>query len=201
MKIICIGDSLTYGYGVWSSQCWVTLLAEKINANRRSGIRCLNFGTNGDTSGYMLERARRHIIPDKADPGDIVIIMGGANDVLMYGANGNDACNIMKIADLAKSKGCIPIIGIQPGFRPSYYAFYGPMDPDKLNSDFDSFAELVLKESGSLNLITFDLRPVLADPELFSDGVHPTEDGHKLIADTVLQVLEPLIAGSDHQPE
>ena len=104
MKIICIGDSLTYGYGVWSSQCWVTLLAERINENRRSGIRCLNFGTNGDTSGYMLDRARRHIIPDKAEAGDIIIIMGGANDVLMYGADENDAANIINIADLAKSK-------------------------------------------------------------------------------------------------
>ena len=199
MKIICIGDSLTFGYGVWSSQCWVTLLAEKINENRQSGIRCLNFGTNGDTSGYMLERARRHIIPDKADPGDIVIIMGGANDTLMYGANENDAENIIKIADLAKSKGCIPIIGIQPGFRPSYYAFYGPMDPDKLNADFDSFAELLLKESEARGIITFDLRAVLADPGLFSDGVHPTEDGHKLIAEAVLQVLKPLITTADNR--
>ena len=199
MKIICIGDSLTYGYGVWSSQCWVTLLAEKINENRQFGIRCLNFGTNGDTSGYMLERARRHIIPDKADQGDIVIIMGGANDTLMYGANENDAENIIKIADLAKSKGCIPIIGIQPGFRPSYYAFYGPMDPDKLNADFDSFAELLLKESEARGIITFDLRPILADLELFSDGVHPTEYGHKLIAEAVLQVLKPLITTADNR--
>ena len=199
MKIICIGDSLTYGYGVWSSQCWVTLLAEKINENRQSSIRCLNFGTNGDTSGYMLERARRHIIPDKADQGDIVIIMGGANDTLMYGANENDAENIIKIADLAKSKGCIPIIGIQPGFRPSYYAFYGPMDPDKLNADFDSFAELLLKESEARGIITFDLRPILADQVLFSDGVHPTEDGHKLIAEAVLQVLKPLITTADNR--
>ena len=198
MKIICIGDSLTYGYGVWSSQCWVTLLAERINENRRSGIRCLNFGTNGDTSGYMLDRARRHIIPDKAEAGDIIIIMGGANDVLMYGADENDAANIINIADLAKSKGCTPVIGIQPGFHPSCNAFFGPLDPDKLNAGFDHFAELLLKEADSRRIITFDLRQILKDPELFRDGVHPTEDGHKIIADTVLQVLEPLITGLDH---
>ena len=195
MKIIAIGDSLTYGYGVWSSRCWVTLLAEA------TGIRALNHGINGDTSGYMLDRARRHVIPDKADPGDIVIIMGGANDVLMYGADENDVANIIKIAELAKSKGCTPIIGIQPGFRPSYYAFYGPLDPDKLNSNFDRFAELLLKEADSRGITTFDLRQVLADPELFEDGVHPTDEGHKLIKDTVLQVLKPYLPDPDHQPE
>ncbi len=195
MKIICLGDSLTYGYGVWSSQCWVTRLAEA------TGIRCLNFGTNGDTSGYMLDRARRHIIPDKAEAGDIIIIMGGANDVLMYGADENDAANIINIADLAKSKGCTPVIGIQPGFHTSYNAFYGPLDPEKLNTGFDRFADLLMKEAGSRGIITFDLRKVLNDPELFGDGVHPTEEGYKLISETVFQAIKPLIAGSDHQPE
>ena len=195
MKIICIGDSLTYGYGVWSSRCWVTLIAEA------AGIRALNHGINGDTSGYMLDRARRHVIPDKADPGDIVIIMGGANDVLMYGADENDVANIIKIADLAKSKGCTPLIGIQPGFRPSDYAFYGPLDPIKLNNNFDRFAELLLEEAGSRGIITFDLRQVLGDPELFSDGVHPTDEGHRLIADTVLKVIKPFLPSPGHQPE
>jgi lysophospholipase L1-like esterase len=171
----------------------VTLLAEKINANRRSGIRCLNFGTNGDTSGYMLERARRHIIPDKADPGDIVIIMGGANDVLMYGANEDDVTNIMTIAELFRAKNCTPIIGIQPGFRESDYAFYGPLDPDKLNANFNQFADSLLTRAKDAGVATFDLRPVLSDPALFEDGVHPTEEGHQLIADTVREVIAPLL--------
>ena len=190
MKIICIGDSLTFGYGVWRNDCWVSLLA------RATGLKVLNHGINGDTSAYMLQRAKGSVLTEEADPGDIVIIMGGANDVLMYGADENDVRNIIKIAELTKSKGCTPIIGIQPGFRPSYYAFYGPLDPDKLNANFDRFAELLLKEAGSRGIITFDLRPVLEDPELFEDGVHPTDEGHKLIKDTVLHVLEPLIAGS-----
>ena len=192
MKIICLGDSLTFGYGVWRNDCWVSLIA------KATGLRVLNRGTNGDTSAYMLQRAKSRVISYEAEEGDIVIIMGGANDTLMYGADENDAANIIKIADLAKSKGCIPIIGIQPGFRSSDYAFYGPMDPDKLNANFDSFAELVLKRAEAASLIAFDLRPILEDPGLFEDGVHPTEDGHKIIADTVLQVLEPLIAGLDH---
>ncbi len=195
MKIICIGDSLTFGYGVWRNDCWVSLLA------RATGLKVLNHGINGDTSAYMLQRAKGSVLTEEAESGDIVIIMGGANDVLMYGADENDVRNIIKIAELAKSKDCTPIIGIQPGFRPSYYAFYGPLDPDKLNNNFDHFAELLLKEADSRGITTFDLRQVLEDPELFEDGVHPTEDGHELIKDTVLQVLKPYLPDPNHQPE
>ena len=187
MKIICIGDSLTYGYGVWSSQCWVTLLAEK------TGIRCLNFGTNGDTSGYMLERSRRHIIPDKSESGDIVIIMGGANDTLTYGANEDDVKNILKICDLALEKNATPIIGIQPGFMESACPFYGPLDPVKLNENFNTFADSLILEANTRGITYFDLRPVLNRPELFGDGVHPTEEGHKLIRDTVFSPVDLLI--------
>lgn len=187
MNIICIGDSLTFGYGVWRNDCWVSLVA------KATGLRVLNRGTNGDTTGYMLDRARRRIVPYEASEGDIAIIMGGANDTLTYGANENDVTNIMTIAELFRAKNCTPIIGIQPGFKPSCYPFFGPLDIDKLNENFSSFADSLLIRARAAGIKSFDLRPVLSDPELFEDGVHPTEDGHRLIADTVLQVIDPLI--------
>ena len=187
MNIICLGDSLTFGYGVWRSDCWVTLVA---NA---TGLRVLNRGTNGDTSAYMYQRAKRRIVPYETEPGDIAIIMGGANDTLMYGADESDVKNILNIAELFSAKNCTPIIGIQPGFRESDYAFYGPLDPDKLNENFNQFADSLLTRAKNAGVTTFDLRPVLSDPALFEDGVHPTEEGHRLIADTVLAVIRPLI--------
>ena len=188
MNIICLGDSLTFGYGVWRNDCWVSLI------QKATGLRVLNRGTNGDTSGYMLQRATRRIVPYESEPGDIAIIMGGANDVLMYGANENDVTNIMTIAGLFKEKGCTPVIGIQPGFRVSDYPFFGPMDPDKLNVNFNAFADDLVSQAASAGITTFDLRPVLADPALFEDGVHPTEEGHGIIANTVLEVLKPYIS-------
>ena len=98
MNIICLGDSLTFGYGVWRNDCWVSLIA------KATGLRVMNRGTNGDTSAYMLQRAKRRIAPYEAEPGDIAVIMGGANDCLMYGADENDVTNIMTIAELFREK-------------------------------------------------------------------------------------------------
>lgn len=187
MNIICLGDSLTFGYGVWRNDCWVSLIA------KATGLRVLNRGTNGDTTGYMLDRARRRIVPYESQEGDIAIIMGGANDVLTYGANENDVSNIMTIAELFREKSCTPIIGVQPGFKLSDYPFYGPLDPDKLNDNFDRFAKSLITRAEDARITTFDLRPVLNDPALFEDGIHPTEEGHRLIADTVLEIIRPLI--------
>ena len=187
MKIICLGDSLTYGYGVYMDECWVYLI------QKETGMRVLNRGINGDTTGYMLERARRRVIPNDVAFGDLVIIMGGANDALMYGTNHYDSDNILKIAEMMSDEGAIPIVGIQPGFRKSRNPFYGPMNVDSLNADFDGFAERVIKRCRLESVACFDLRHVLEAPELFSDGVHPTEEGHRLIAETVLECISPMM--------
>ncbi len=187
MKIICIGDSLTFGYGVWRMDCWVSLL------EKRTELRVLNRGYNGDTTAYMLQRSKNKIIPYETSEGDIVIIMGGANDTLTYGANADDVKNILKICDLALEKNATPIIGIQPGFMESAYPFYGPLDSVKLNENFNAFAEALIAEAEARELTYLDLRPVLNTPELFEDCVHPTEEGHEIIADTVLSLIAPLI--------
>ena len=52
MELICIGDSLTYGYGVRRSECWTMLAAQE------SGWTVRNCGVSGDTTGGMLVRLR-----------------------------------------------------------------------------------------------------------------------------------------------
>ena len=52
MKLICIGDSLTFGYGVRPSQRWTRLCAQE------TGWEIVNKGISGDTTGGMLVRLR-----------------------------------------------------------------------------------------------------------------------------------------------
>ena len=52
MKLICIGDSLTFGYGVRPSQRWTRLCAQE------TGWEIVNEGISGDTTGGMLVRLR-----------------------------------------------------------------------------------------------------------------------------------------------
>ena len=56
MKLIRIGDSLTFGYGVHLSQRWTRLCAQE------TGWELVNEGINGDTTGGMLARMQGDLL-------------------------------------------------------------------------------------------------------------------------------------------
>ena len=58
MKLICLGDSLTFGYGVRASQRWTHLCAQ------HTGWKIVNEGVSGDTTGGMLARLAARVLPE-----------------------------------------------------------------------------------------------------------------------------------------
>lgn len=58
MKIVCIGDSITYGYNVDYNQ-------SRIHPAKKTGYEIINCGINGDTSGGMLARFYDDVITEK----------------------------------------------------------------------------------------------------------------------------------------
>ena len=67
-------------------------------------------------------------------------------------------------------------------------------------TDFSENAEhafvtaLDLAEKYQTALVPFLLKDVGGIPELNqADGIHPTEEGHRIIAETVWEVLEPVV--------
>lgn len=85
MKIICFGDSNTYGYdprayfgGRYDAGCrWVDILAHK------GGHECLNYGQNGRAiPAYEDELLLYKSIFEK-EKADFFVVMLGSNDILM----------------------------------------------------------------------------------------------------------------------
>ena len=80
MKIYCLGDSLTTGYGVSGSDCWVRRVAAK------TGFEMINAGLNGDVTLGMAARFYRDT--ESMHP-DLMFLLGGGNDRQYYGYAGN----------------------------------------------------------------------------------------------------------------
>ena len=95
MKIVCLGDSLTYGFGVRRSKIWTKLAQDKL------GIEIINEGINGDTSGGMLSRFQDAVSSKRPDA---VLIMGGANDLIVGADLGVVKANIMSMAHQSIAK-------------------------------------------------------------------------------------------------
>ena len=86
MKLICIGDSLTFGYGVHLSQRWTRLCAQE------TGWELVNEGINGDTTGGMLARMQGGVLAELREGGlgadrPYALLMGGSNDVFYSGSD------------------------------------------------------------------------------------------------------------------
>ena len=107
-RILCLGDSLTYGFGLPRGLVWTALCAAQ------TGAELLGGGVNGNTTGGMLA-----VLPDllvREHP-DAVLLMGGTNDIAYGGDLAGARANMGAMAHLIIAGGGLPLIGIPPGLR------------------------------------------------------------------------------------
>lgn len=107
-RILCLGDSLTYGFGLPRGLVWTALCAAQ------TGAELLGRGVNGSTTGGMLA-----VLPDllvREHP-DAVLLMGGTNDIAYGGDLAGARSNMGAMAHLILAGGGLPLIGIPPGLR------------------------------------------------------------------------------------
>ena len=185
MKILCFGDSNTYGYDPRSyfggqyptEHRWVDILAQKLHC------KAVNAGENGrEIPRREGELLRFDLMLANQKPLDLLIIMLGDND-LMQG-NSVDAVvkrmeEFLERIDLEKSK--ILLIGPPPVQRGEW------VPNQKL---IDNSAELAIKYkhlTSRLNIGFFDAGEWRIS--MTFDGVHFTEEGHRAFAEGLYQSL------------
>ena len=92
MELICLGDSLTYGYGVRSAQRWSTLVGQPLQCE------VTNLGICGDTTGGMLVRLNTEVIPKMRNRSlgqrPFVLLLGGVNDIFYSGTDTGARANM-----------------------------------------------------------------------------------------------------------
>jgi lysophospholipase L1-like esterase len=186
MKIVCIGDSLTEGYGVGRSENWVALL------NASSAHDFVNKGISGDTSGGMLARFRHDVVAEKPQ---YAIIMGGANDFVMGDSLGSVRANIMAMVHQAYHHRIIPVLGTgvkadAERFRKDWAAI---TDVGRLIAMTTEYRDWVLEFCSVFTTSHIDFyaefeKRTGSGSYLF-DGLHPSKEGHKILADIAREGL------------
>lgn len=179
--VLCLGDSLTEGYGVGEHRAWPQLVQTSLREDGEK-IALINAGVSGSTSASGLSRLRWHL-KTKAMP-DILILALGGND----GLRGQDleamSQNLASTIDLAKEKGIRVLLA---GMR--IPTNYGKTYTEAFATTYPSLA----KEKG-VALIPFLLEDVAARPSKnLPDRIHPNAAGHRIIAQTVKEHLLPLL--------
>ena len=175
-----LGDSLTAGWHLDEAQAYPALVASELRG-RGVAIRVLNAGVSGDTSAGGRRRLG-WVLKQKPD---IVVIALGAND----GLRGLDLRpmdeNLRQIVDDVKAAGARPLLvgmKIPPSLGPDYAR------------RFEAIYSAIAKDK-DVPLVPFLLEGVAGRAELtFPDGVHPTAEGHKRMAVTVLPYVWDVLA-------
>jgi len=179
-KIVVLGDSLTAGLGLLENQAYPALLQQKLDAEGY-GWEVLNEGISGDTSAAGLQR-----IDWALDQGDVRIL------VLELGAN--DGLRGLPVAEMKKNLGAIIeraqqkkiavlLAGMEapPNFGPEYTVSFRQAYRD-------------LAKQYNVTLMPFLLDKVAGNAALNqSDGIHPNVEGARIVADTVWNVLKPMV--------
>ena len=190
MKIICMGDSITYGCGLADlSRRWTDLAAE------RTGHTLINCGVNGDTTGGMLARCQNQVF---AQFPDAMILLGGINDINLTGQYRPVCANVAAIARQAMALELPILIGLPLPIVPEdlkVMAWDKDCDPFRSAGLCEQYAEWLRAFCASKELPLVDFRSPFFNADgtvrrdLFQDGLHPTAEGHALMAEALCRVL------------
>ncbi|HOW23467.1 MAG TPA: GDSL-type esterase/lipase family protein [Sedimentibacter sp.] len=190
MKIVCLGDSLTYGFGVRRAKVWTKLAENKLQEEYKLHIEVINEGICGDTSGGMLSRFHNSVFLQKAN---IVHIMGGGNDFMVGAGLELVKSNIMAMTHQAAAKHISPIIGIPPDIdernvRQDWAQF---ADFGTVAKELDLYREWLKEFCKTFNIPYVDyyteLEKLRNGEYVYIDGLHMNERGNEIMAEIFCQ--------------
>jgi acyl-CoA thioesterase-1 len=185
---LVLGDSIAAGYGLDTEEAFPALLQEKIEKNGLN-YKVVNAGVSGDTTAGGLRRIGWLL----RQPVDVLLVELGGNDGLRGIDPAETEKNLRGIVEKVRQK------------NPSVQIIIAGMQmPENMGKDYtEKFREVfprVAKESRA-TLIPFLLEGVGGRADLNqSDRIHPTAEGHRLIAATIWKVLQPVLAGKVSAP-
>lgn len=179
--ILVFGNSLTAGLGVEPDEAFPALIGNKIDSLNLP-YEVVNAGLSGETTAAGKERIN-WLLKQKVD---VFVLELGANDGLRGIPLTETRKNLQSIIDQVKAK-----------YPDAKQIMTGMEVPPNMGSKYASEFRVIFPELAKKNnmaLVPFLLDKVGGVPELNqSDGIHPTPEGHKILAENVWVVLKDLL--------
>ncbi|MDO9594642.1 MAG: arylesterase [Lutibacter sp.] len=179
--ILFFGTSLTAGMGLDPNEAFPAVIQEKIDSLSLP-FEVVNAGLSGETTASGKNRIN-WVLNQKVD---IFVLELGANDGLRGVPLTETKNNLQAIIDVVKEKNAdtkIVLVGMEipPNMGEAYTSEFRNLFPD-------------LAKKNNLTLVPFLLQNVGGIKELNQpDGIHPTAEGQKILANNVWKVLKPVL--------
>lgn len=180
--IVAFGDSISEGYGVQAGSSYPDFLQNELD---RKGLRyrVVNAGVSGDTTAGGLARLPRIV----AMKPEIVILELGGNDGLRGFPLSVTKANLEKMIVALKDAGARVLL-------------VGMTLPANYGSEYIKPFEQMYRDLAAAHNV--ELAPFIMDGAphregrrdlVQADGIHPTAEGHRYLAEGLLRHLEPML--------
>ncbi|WP_373293627.1 arylesterase [Pseudomonas matsuisoli] len=178
--VLVVGDSISAGFGLNTDQGWVTLLKDRLTAEK-STYAVVNASISGDTSAGGLSRLPTLLT--KHTPEVVVIELGG-NDGLRGMPIAQLKQNLSRMVRLsleANSKVLILGIRLPPNYGQRYTTAFAGVFP-KVAQEFEvPVVPFLLEGAGGVASM------------MQADGIHPNAQAQPTILENVWPTLEPML--------
>ena len=179
--LLIVGTSLTAGFGLDADSAYPAILQRKLDS-AGVGYRVVNAGYSGETSAGALRRLE-WLLRDSAN---VVMIETGAND----GLRGQDVDSTRATlrAIVRRVKTVLPNATVLLAQMES-----PPNLGERYTTAFRAMFPTVAREEG-ITLVPFLLDRVAGVPGMNQgDGIHPNEEGSRIVAENVFRALLPVL--------
>jgi len=179
--ILVVGTSLTAGLGLEPEQAYPAILQQKVDSANLP-FEVVNAGVSGETSSALLRRIDWLL----QQPFDWVVVETGANDGLRGVPVETMRTNIRQIiAAIRAARPAARIALVRMEAPPNLGAQY--------TREFRETFPRIAREAG-VELLPFLLEGVAGVRSLNQgDGIHPNEEGARLVAENIWKGLRPLL--------
>jgi acyl-CoA thioesterase I len=183
-SVVFLGTSLTAGLGLDPEQAYPAVIQRKIDS-AGLGYRVVNAGVSGETSAGALRRVDWLF----QQPVSVLVVETGANDGLRGLPPDSLRANIQAIFDRAKQLEPPPklvLLGMRvpPNYGRTYSQQFQALYPELARANDATLVPFLLQSVGGIASLNQ------------ADGVHPTAEGQRKMAETVWKVLEPILITS-----
>lgn len=181
-NILFFGNSLTAGYGLEDQQLAFPGIIQHWIDSLDLPYRVINGGLSGETSAAGKERID-WLLQEKID---VFVLELGANDGLRGIPTDETSKNLQAIIDKVNAK-----------YPDCKMVLTGMMVPPSMGGEYGKAFTAIfpaLAENNDMAFVPFLLADVAGEADLNQqDGIHPTEEGHQILAEHVWKVLGPML--------
>ena len=185
VTVVFFGDSLTAGFGLAdpSANAYPALIEARA---REAGwsVRAINAGVSGETTAGGLRRIE-WVLGSEPDVDVFVLALGGNDGLrgLAPNAMADNLSGILGCVRMAHPDAALVVAGMEapPNLGTDYTAQFRGVFPTVAESFDAARVPFLLESVGGVARLNQ------------ADGVHPTAEGQRIIAETVWQTLAPIL--------